>query len=239
MEMLVAVVRHWWFGSWCALLPSPERNRLAHEHEIDAPVWSFELGLFQALAGGTAFLVGGLEFMRPASGDQSLLLLRNWFPGLSTTHFQGLGLINWFAWFLHPLSWPLAYAALVGTTRCIAFATTREAVAEPVVWLALRSWQKTRATVARRSFESRLGPWRPDRLETNPRDTREIAVVTCREKQAWSPVATVAIGERYYRLLGVERREDGEWLSLVYRLREQHPGGIIRRLVEYRPPSSP
>jgi hypothetical protein len=217
-----------------ALLPSPERERYARPREIDAPRGSFELGLLQGATGLAMFLMGGLAFMRPATAEQSMFLLENWFPGLSTTHFQSLGLINWFAWFLFPGSWPFAYLALVGLARCSAFAVTREAVGEPIVWLGLRVWQRVRGRAAHRAREKRLGPLRPDRVL--PGKGGDLFVLSCRDKPEWTPAATLEIEDRFYRLVSAEERRDGEWSVLVYRLREHETEAVIRTLVHYRLP---
>jgi hypothetical protein len=222
-------------GFWAALLPSPERERFARPRELDAPRWSLELGVVQMFAGAALFMMGGLAFMRPATAEGSMTLLGNWWPGLSTTHFQGLAMLNWFAWFIHPSSWPFAYLAIVGLGRCVAFAITREAVGEPVVWAVLRAWQRGVERVALRKREARLGPLRPDRIVTG-RDGN-LTVLSCREKPDWTDVATIEIADRFYRLAGVEDRSDGKWDVLAYRLREVEIGaGVIRRLVRYRPP---
>ncbi|MDX1387845.1 MAG: hypothetical protein R3344_01565 [Acidobacteriota bacterium] len=234
MKYLLAGIRNLAVGIVVAMLPSPERERLAREYYLDAPRWSVEVGLLQGFSGVTLFLLGGLAFMRPAATGQSMILIDNWFPGLSTTHFQGLGLINWLAWFLFPLSWPFAYLALVGLMRCVAFAVTREAVAEPIVWGALRFVQATRTRSAAACRDRKLGPPRPDRVE--PGEGTDLVVYACREKEGWIPAATIAVGERYYRITSVEERPDGAWHAVVYRLREQHAGAIIRRFVEYSPP---
>jgi hypothetical protein len=233
---ILAAFRNLGVGLLVALLPSPERDRLARSHYLDAPRWSLEIGLLQGLAGVSLFIMGGLAFMRPAATDQSMILFEDWFPGLSPTHFQGLGIINWFAWFLYPVSWPLIYLALVGLARCTAFAVTREAVAEPVVWISLRTVQTIRARSTARANLARLGPDRPDRLV--PGAANEIVVVTCRKKPDWTPAATVALGDRYYKVEAVEECPDGEWNALAYRLREQHESVIIRRYVEYNPPTA-
>jgi len=222
-------------GFWTALLPSPERERFARPRELDAPRWSLELGIVQMFGGIALFLAGGLAFMRPATTDGSMTLLQHWWPGLSTTHFQGLAILNWLAWFIHPASWPFAYLALVGLARCAAFAITREAVGEPIVWALLRARKFASTRSATRRRESRLGPMRPDRVLAGKGP--DLFVVCCREKPEWTSASTLEIGGRFYRLVGVEERPDGPWDSIVYRLREAKIGaGVIRRLVRYEPP---
>jgi len=221
-------------GVLAALLPSPERERFARPREIDAPRWSFEIGLLQGVAGVVLFMAAGLAYTRPATTDQALILLRNWWPGLSTTHFQSLGLINWLSWWLSPASWPFTYLAFVGSARCIAFAIAREAVGEPVVWAAIRALQHARGARTARSRRARLGPLRPDRVLRGK--GTDLLVLTCRDKPEWIPTVTIEIADRFYRLLDVHDRQDGEWSVVVYSLREQEPQAVIRGLVHYRPP---
>lgn len=224
-------------GAASALLPDRQRCDLARRYEIDPPRWSLALGLLQMIAGTSLFLAGGLAFLRPASADQSLLLLQNWRPDLSTTHFQGLGLINWLAWFLHPLSWPFGYLALVGVARSSAFAISREAVAEPIVWLTMEMVTGIRERSSRAAKLRRLGPARPDRLLERSGDGSRLIVLSSREKTDWTPAATIEIDDRYYLVMDVTERPDGNSFVLAYRLQETHPAALVRRLVRYRPPS--
>lgn len=217
-----------------ALLPSPERERFARPREIDAPRGSLELGLVELAAGVVLFSRAGLAFMRAAASSQSMALIENWRPGLSTVHFQGVGLINWLAWFLHPGSWPFVYLAVVGLARCAAFAVSREAFGEPVVWAGLRAWQGIRRRRASRKREDLLGPVRPDRVLTGP--GRDLFVISARDKPEWTSAATLEIDGRFYRLVGVEQRRDGNHEAVVYRLREEERGAVVRRLVRYEPP---
>jgi hypothetical protein len=222
-------------GLWAALLPSPERERFARPRELDVSRSSLELGLVQMFVGVGLFLFGGLAFMRPATTEGGMLLLENWFPGLSTTHFQGLAMLNWFAWMILPVSWPFTYLALVGLARCAAFAITREAVGEPIVWVALRAWQVATARRATKQREARLGPMRPDRVLSGK--GKDVFVLSCREKTEWTAASTIEINDRFFRLVGIDERPDGAWLSIVYHLREVEIGaGVIRRLVRYRLP---
>jgi hypothetical protein len=228
-------VLRWVQGLGGALLPSPERERFARPRELDVARSSFALGVVQGFAGVGLFLFGGLAVMRPATTEGGMVLLENWFPGLSTTHFQGLALLNWLAWMVLPISWPFTYLAFVGLARCAAFAVTREAIGEPLVWAALRAGQAVGARFAARRRVSRLGPLRPDRVLCGRGP--DLFVVSCREKPEWTAASTIEIGGRFYRLIGAEERPDGAWTSVIYRLREAEIGaGVIRRLVRYSPP---
>ena len=231
MSRLVQILRAASGGLWSALLPSPERERFARERGYDPPRWSIGIGLLELLFGTGLFVYGGLAFMMAGTGEQGMLLLENWQPDLSTTHFRGLGILNWIAWFFNPISWPFAYLALVGLTRCAAFGITREAVGEPLVWAVLRLQQTVRRRRDQRRLEDRLGPLRRDRVVTDAEF--DLVVLSCREKPGWTETVTIEIDERYYRVAGVETRDDGAWQVVAYLLRERHPGSVIRRLVQY------
>jgi hypothetical protein len=222
-------------GLGIAMLPAPERDDLARRYYLDAARWSFVIGLMQLFAGTTAFMVLGIAFMRGGFSIGAGLLLENWTPGLTTTHMRGMGLINWLAWLLNPVSWVLGYVAGVGLLRVAAFVITREAVGEPLILGCMRLVQVTHAWRIRKRFETSLGPPRPDRWVRAAE--KELVLLTCREKPDWTDTVTIEHEERYYKCVGVETRRDGEWSVMAYRLREEPPGAIIRRLVIYSSPS--
>jgi hypothetical protein len=217
-----------------ALLPSPERDRLARRTGLDAPLCSFLFGLVQGGVGVTLYLMAGLAFMRASSMGVSMFMLENWWPGLTNTHMAGGAVVSWLVWLIHPVSWPFAYLALVGLLRVCAFAITREAVGEPLVLVVLRIVQSVVRRQGERSELKSLGPPRSDRLR--PRG-RGWEVITCRPKPGWDEVATVEIDADHFVITGVERRLDGPWLSIVYRLEPMDELAIVRRLVRFPRPS--
>jgi hypothetical protein len=220
-------------GLLSALLPSPERERLARENGLNAPKCSFFLGLLQGPIGVAFFVTGGLSFMRGTSLILSWGMLENWQPGMTTNDIRATGLIGWLSWFLHPLAWPPAYLALIGLGRCLTFAIAGEAMGEPLVIAAMRlaqAWNR-RSQVRRR--EAELGPIRPDRIL---RQADDIVILTCREKKDWRVAVTIEIGGRFYRLKSLQERRDGPHRALAYHLTPQPPGALVRRLVRYIPP---
>jgi hypothetical protein len=229
LEIIGTVLR----GLLVALLPSPERERIARERELDAPRWSFGFGFLQGGIGVALFVLGGIAFMRAVSGDLSVELVRNWQPGLDSTHVRGTGLLGWLTWLIWPGSWPWSYLGVMGLVRCATFAITREAVGEPLVILALRAAQRVQARKEEQRVESARGPRRSDRVYVE-RD--ELIVVSRAPKPGWDESATVEIEERYFRVAEVGERIDGEWRSTVYRLREADATAAIRRLVRYELP---
>jgi len=217
-----------------ALLPSPERDRLARRTGLDAPLCSFVFGLVQGGVGLTAYLWAGLAFIRASSMGVSMTMIENWRPGLSNTDLAGGGVVSWIVWLIHPMSWPLAYAALVGLLRVCAFAITREAVGEPIVLAVLRVVQSAgRRREERREIKT-LGPVRPDRVRKSGAGWE---VVTCRPKAGWDEIATVEIDGKHFVVSGVRRRDDGPWVSLVYRLDLMQEQAIVRRLVRFEKPA--
>jgi hypothetical protein len=223
-------------GSASALLPSPERERLARKVGVDPPRWSLALGSLELGAGTASFMVGGIRYVTGQATVLSLGLLERWRPGLSTADLQATGLVAWFGWLLHPAAWLWAGIALVGLVRVLAFAAAREAVAEPWVWGLLRVAQAWDARRFRRRHAARFGPDRPDRV-LQADDGRRLTVIASREKPDWRDGVIIEVAERFYRLADVEERAAGGWTRIVYTLREIEAGGLIRRLVRYRPPA--
>jgi len=197
---------------------------------------SFALGLAQGGIGAALFVVFGLAFMRGISSDLSTVLLENWDPSLTSTHFRGTGLVGWLAWLVWPGSWPWSYLALVGLVRCLTFAITREPVGEPLLIPVIRLLQARRRRKAEQARCLELGPPRTDRLQHSG---GELLVISAREKPGWETGSTtIEIDGRYFLVVGVEERFDGRWVSLVYRLRPADETAAIRRMVRYLPPST-
>jgi hypothetical protein len=213
-----------------ALLPSPERDRLARRTGLDAPLCSFLFGLVEGGVGLTLYLWAGVAFMRASSMGVSMFLLENWWPGLTNTHMAGGAVVSWLVWLIHPISWPFAYLALVGLVRLCAFAITREAVGEPLLLLALRIVQSLSRQRRERRELREMGPQRPDRVR---RSGKGWEIVSCRPKPGWDEIATVEIAGSYYSIADIRRRRDGAWVSLVYRLQPAHEQTIVRRLLRF------
>jgi hypothetical protein len=233
VETLLAWAVHFLRGLWIALLPSPEREDYARRHGHDAPRWSLGFGFVQGGLGVALFVIGGLAFMRGSASILSWGMLESWQPGLTTNEIRATGVIGWLAWFICPLSWPPAYLAMVGLVRCATFAITREAVGEPLALATLRLIQALRLRRNQRVREEELGPVRPDSIAL---ENGDVVVLTSREKNCWEEEATVEVAGRYYRLVSVEERTDGDSKTIAYRLREAASGNVIRRLVRYSPP---
>ncbi|MDH3285741.1 MAG: hypothetical protein OEQ13_13500 [Acidobacteriota bacterium] len=218
-------------GTIAAVLPSPGRDRIARDHDIDVPLFSFAIGAIEAPLGIVAFMAGGIAHVWSGAGERSLLLVQNWWPGLSTYHFQGVGLLGWLAWFLHPLAWACALVGATGMMRLIAFTATRTAIAEPaaVAVVALSRLVRRKAFAIYR--EHMLGPVRPDRFVRE--SGSDLVLLASREKGGWNERVTLEIGGKFYRITGSSLRRDGRWHAIAYRLREDEQHGVIRRLVRH------
>ncbi len=219
-------------GLVAALLPRPENERLGHAWEVDVAPFSMGLGLVEAVVGGLGFLFGGIAAM---TGDIELLnrlLVENWFPGLSTTHFQGAGLVALLIWCTHPLAWLLALCGITGMVRVFTFVTTREAVGEPLVWLALRLVQAVRRSSTAAARLRRLGALRRDRLVWG-RDGA-LVILTCRDRPDWSDSVTLELDGRFFRLVDASDRVEGAHLVVAYRFAELGEHGVVRCPLAYR-----
>ena len=215
------------------MLPSPERDRIAAGYQISPLRWSFGLGVIGGAIGLMLYMGGALGFMGSLGGDQALLLLDTEMPGLG----RAAGIMSWLAWHLQPEAWLYMYLALTGLLRVVTFATTGQAVAEPVILAPLRGIQWLGGREARQQRLAQLGPLRPDRvLEAGGGD---LVVLSCREKQDWDELATIKIAGRFYRLIDVADRHDERWTAVAYRLREIESTYVIRKLVktDLRPPT--
>jgi hypothetical protein len=122
---------------------------------------------------------------------------------------------------------------VVGVLRIAAFWSTREAIGEPLGYLALRLSQAIGR--GRRAGRRRLslGPARPDRFV--PGAPGELLLLSARERPEWQEGRAVEIAEIFYRIAGSELKvPNGEIAKVyVYRLIELAPNEMIRRLVAY------
>ncbi len=220
------------YGIVAALLPAPENRNFGWRCSLDVAPFSLAVGVLEAVSGALLFFFGGFAYLG-AVDKQTMQLLSNWYPGLTRTHFMGVGALNWLAWFLHPLAWIFAILALTGITRCAAYVASREAVGEPLVWLVLRTGQaltRVRWVLQRRSL---LGPAREDRVTREADGT--LVIFSSRERPEWSEAITLDFAGAYFRLLDAYECAEGAWRVLAYRFRPARDNELIRRLVRYTP----
>ncbi len=219
-------------GVLSALLPAPERDRIAAGHPISPPDWSCALGAIGGLVGLMLYIDGALGYMGPLGGEQAFLLLDSPKPGFGRL----AGIMTWLTWHLQPEAWLYMYLALMGLLRVVAFAATRQAVAEPAILAPLRAIQWLGGRGARRRRLLQLGLPRPDRLLWE--SGGNLLVLSCREKQDWDELTTIKIAGRFYRLIDVADRQDGRSTAIAYRLGEIESTDVVRKLVktDLRPP---
>jgi hypothetical protein len=224
-----------------ALLPAAERDELYRRHGADPAVWSFLLGLLELFLGVRWLLASALSWSQAAANGMADHVLNRMDPRLLDSFENRLaimegGAVIWLTWALRPATWLLASIPVVGVARLVAFAVSRDAVGEPVVWLAVRMARGVRRLVGAVEDRRRFGPPRLDRVLCDP--SGDLVVLSCRPKAEWNERITLAIGERFYRVQRVEERPDCGWQAHAYLLQEAPPNEVFRGLIRYEPPGT-
>jgi hypothetical protein len=222
-----------------ALLPTRERDELIRRRGVDPYPWSFLLGLGEFLVGGYAVGSNALAYSRAASSAMATYVMEKMDPRLlndagNRFAIVGSGPLIWLTWAMRPITWLLISIPLVGIARMIAFGVSRDAVGEPLVWMALRVADGVRHLSSRLAFRRRFGPVRPDRLLREP--GCDLVVLSSRAKPEWNERVTIGIGDRFFRLLRFEERRDCDWWAYAYFLAEADPNEVFRGLIRYEPP---
>jgi hypothetical protein len=228
-------------GLLAALLPEPMRERLVRRHGVDAPGWSCLVGTVE-LFGGALWLVDDFLVRIRGIVDQhaDVVVAAAERGALGDEHGVGIawmGSLSWLTWLLHPLTLLVMLLTGTGAVRLLAFTLTREAVAEPLVWLLWRLWNGLAVAPARAAAEAqRFGPPRPDRVLARPDGA--LLVLTARPRPEWNELVAIQVGERFYRLAEVgERVEEGRrWRC--HRLEELPESSVLRGLLLYEPPGA-
>ncbi|MDX1631431.1 MAG: hypothetical protein R3234_06200 [Thermoanaerobaculia bacterium] len=226
-------------GLLSALVPEEPRARIVRTVGVDPPFWSFVLGVVQLLIPTLLLVDDFLTVMPELVSAHTGAFLDRVSPAefgkreIREAFYLG-GSFSWLHWILRPKVMVLASFPLWGLVRLAAFATTREAVAEPVVWIGFRLWDLMVKRPARSvNRRVRFGADRPDRLE--PISDDRLEVWTARVKTDWNEAVTIEHDGRFYRMAGLEERRYGSHWWYVYELREESPAAVIRRLVRYEP----
>ena len=220
-------------GLVAALLPWPERDGFAQRHGVDPSLYSLLLGLAETVGGVLGIVFGGLSWMQGTVGKQGMILLSNWFPGLSTTHIMGVGLLNGLAWLLHPLCWLLIMVALTGVARLAAFVASGQAVGEPLVWVALRTGQAFGRGQRKLSRARELGPLRADRTHYDA--AGRLIIISSRDRPEWTPTITLLFEEKFFRLADRATVRDGDHHAVRYVFTPLASSAVIRGLLPYQP----
>lgn len=146
------------------------------------------------------------------------------------------GAVVWFGWFLLPSTWLLLSLPIVGLLRVASYLTTRQPVAEPAVWVALRAVQRIGALLGVTRDRLAFGaPEAPDEVEV---DGEDLVVFTARPRPDWSPGATIEVDERFFWPAGHDEIVRGGVRRHRYRLAPADEHAVIRRYVRYDPPQS-
>lgn len=227
------------FDLLAALLPAREREEMIRRRGVDPYPWSFVLGLGEFLVGGYAVGSNALAYSRAASLAIATYVTEKMDPQQLNDFGNRLAIMEsgsliWLTWVLRPITWLLVSIPLVGIARMIAFGVSRDAVGEPLVWMALRVADGARRLLSRLAFRRRFGPIRPDRLLREP--GCDLVVLSSRAKPDWNERVTIEIGDRFFRLLRAEERRDRGWWAHAYLLAEADPNEMIRGLIRYQAP---
>lgn len=222
-------------GVLAALLPDPERSAFARRFGIDPSGWSALLGLIELFAGGGAAFSNGLAHMRRIADVNAEILLE----GVDPNHFGASERLAYFQsgpmlvldWLAEPWTWLLILIPAVGLFRLAAYAVTRDTIGEPLVWAGLRAVQLVLRRLGKSRDLLRYGPERPDRILRGPGSG--LTILSSRPKD-WSPLVTIEVREKFYRLKKTEERQDGQWWVYAYELEAFPENEIIRSLVRYR-----
>jgi len=201
-------MRTFFVGLLCLILPESHREGLVREYDIDAPLWSFLLGLVEMPVGFLLYF------------DQSMGYMSR----------SGLGAIGWVSYHLTPMAWFLVSIALTGLVRIAAYLSNGEAVGELWAWAAIRAYEQIRAHRRRRRETREFAPVHlPDRaiLEGDGR----LIIISSRKKEDWDELVTIRVGDRFFQLVRVEERRYGSWKVIAHILEEMGPNEPIRRLL--------
>ena len=201
-------MRTFFVGLLCLILPESHREGLVREYGINAPLWSFLLGLVE-------MPVGFLLYFNQSMGYMSR---------------SGLDAIGWVNYHLTPPAWFFVSIALTGLVRMAAYLSIGEAVGELWAWAAIRAYEQIRAHRRRRRETREFAPVHlPDRaiLEEDGR----LVIISSRKKEDWDELVTIKVGDRFFQLVGVEERRHGSWKVIAHILEEMGPNEPIRRLL--------
>ena len=229
-------------GLLSALVPGDVRDRLARRYDVDPPGWSCLVGAVE-LFGGALWLVDDfLVRIRGLVDRQADVVIdhveRSGMDADTALAVGWSGAYAWVVWLTSPVTLLVAISTLTGLVRLVAFSLTREAVAEPLVWLGWRLWEAFAVRPARAAAElRRFGPPRPDRLVTLPDGT--LVVLAARPRPEWNELIDIEVRERFYRLAYVEERLDGRYHWHAHVLEELPESAVLRGLVRYEPPEPP
>ena len=225
-------------GPASALVPEEARERLVRTVGVDPPLWSFLFGVIQLLAGTLLMVDDFMRVMPEIVAGHAGAYLDSVDPNAfgfdeRRTLFWS-GSFSWLTWVIRPKILLLASFSVWGLVRLTAFGVTREAVAEPLVWIGWQLWDRAVVRPGRAAERfARFGPDRPDRIERS--EEGRLLVLSARPKPDWNDAVTIEHEDRFYRLKSVGELVGTPWWWYAHELEEEDPTAVIRRLVRYVP----
>ena len=228
-------MRDLFLGLFAALLPDPERSDFARRQGVDPAGWSALLGLAELFGGVALAFSNGLAHMQAIADRNAELLIEGVDPNQFDTSARQAYFLSGptlvLDWLAEPWTWLLILIPAVGLFRLFAYWGTRDAIGEPLVWVGLRAAQLVGRRLGKSRDLLRYGPERPDRIVSGPGNG--LTILSSRPKD-WSPLVTIEVREKFYRLKKTEERLDGQWWVYAYELGEHPENEIIRSLIRYK-----
>lgn len=238
--MSIAASTPEWLAFLLALvLPDPERREQTRRVSADIPFWSALLGLAEFIGGAVYLVHDGMTFLQGTAERNASAIMANdpTFFGSkeNALAYYWSGSFNVLEWLSQPLTPILLTVPVVGMVRLVAFAASREASGEFLVWAFVRLAQLFGRQRRKAADKARFGVRRPDKLVEEP--GCDLVLLTSTPQSEWNEYVTVEIGERFYKVTGQEvRRPPGErWSVYAYKLDEEPENAVIRRLLRYEP----
>lgn len=226
-------------GLWSALAPEQIRRDVVSRWGVDPAGWSALVGVVE-LFGGALWLVDDFLVRIHGLVDQQTDLVvahaeRSGLDAQTALAASWSGIYAWLLWVIHPLTLLVLLLTTTGIVRLVAFATTREPVAEPLVWVGWLLWSRFAVAPARAAAEAqRFGPERPDRLLAG--DDGTLVVLTARPRPEWDELVTLEVDGRFYRRVDVGERVEAGRRWHAHTLEELPESAVLRGLVRYEPP---
>lgn len=224
-----------------ALLPSPERDGVARRFGGDAARASGLLGAAQFLIGVDLVHGDAMAYLtrladQVAEEFLGIAMRRSVSPEDALGLTWG-GAVVWAGWLLRPTTWLLLSVPIVGLLRVASYLTTRQPIAEPAVWAALRLAQRVRRAVG--AVGERLAFASPAAADELERDGDDLVVYAARARPEWSAAATIEVDGRFFRVAAHDEaaRPGGRRHRYLLTLADEH--AVIRRYLRYEPPAPP
>jgi len=185
------------------VLPAAEREELERRYGVRPAALSA--------------LVGVLEFWL------GLVVYGLGFPGI------GGGIVAWTLWHANPVTWLGLLIMWTGILRGASYLSNRDSFGEPLVWLFLRLAQGKGALSERRRIAAEFGEERPDRVVIDP--DGGLVLLASRHKPEWDEYRTARLEDRFFKIAAVEKRTDGRFSVVAYRLEEVPESEPLRGIV--------